>query len=117
MVGTLGMGSLGLGSLGTLGSLDNTLGTLNLGCKPGSKHQLLQLLGAKNYSIRSPLQDFEMTNDQDLGRVKSGCTKTASLQRSLYRGLFTEVSLQRSLYRGPFTEVSLQRSLYRGLFT
>ena len=79
MVGTLGMGSLGLGSLGTLGSLDNTLGTLNLGCKPGSKHQLLQLLGAKNYSIRSPLQDFEVTTDQDLGRVKSGSIKTAKI--------------------------------------
>ena len=41
------MGSLGLGSLGILGSLDNTLGTLNLGSKPGSKHQLLQLLGQR----------------------------------------------------------------------
>ena len=47
MVGTLGMGNLGLGSLGTLGFLGSTLGTLNLGSKPGSKHQLLQLLGQR----------------------------------------------------------------------
>ena len=64
MVGTLGT----LGSLGTLGMLGN----LDL----GSYHQLIQAsLGAKNYSIRSLLWDFEVTTDLNQIRVvASMCT-------------------------------------------
>jgi hypothetical protein len=45
------------------------------------------------------------------------------IQRSLYRGCYTEVVIQRLLYRGcymynsRYTEVVIQRLLYRGCYT